>query len=361
MNWFRKKSAPPAEETKNFALEWPAVLPEKIEAEKPLLFVSDLPLSQTAVTAILNAPNLRLQRVSRQLVVIGPQMDGVARELLLRENGRWIQAKDLPGQPLSALLTDIANFCETEVYSEEFGYGMEPPAERQSKIVMPGIPWRTWDALTFGCAKLIRANATGTRVQVNDRLSRRRIDAMLAALQREMDVTREAELRAGLEQRIRRLGGTAKWNAPASDEPTDAIIVSTRLASRFFTNDPERLESVLKNPRVLLFNLPLTEFEPLIPSLEYFATNNLSALIVAPRISAMALAGLVVNKLRGIAQIAAVTPQGDVANALAQLSAATRASVVESCTGSARETFDALILGSALEVRAGLNRCVVRT
>ena len=358
MNWFGKEAAKPAEATKDFVLPWPAVWPEKFEGKEPALLLTDALLSPVAVADILNS--LASPRANRPLVFIVPHIADTARELLGREKCFWIQAQKLPGQPLSELLTDISWFCEAEVLSAEHGWGMKPPVERKGPIVMPGIPWKGIHWPATGKATLLRATADGMWLQAGDSLLPRRIERALAALQPELDVTGDAQLRSGLEQRIRRFGGVAKSGAPTLSEPTDAMSISTRLASRYFITDPALLESVLTSPRVLLFSFPLTDFEPLIPALEHFATNNLSFLVVAPGISGAALAGLVVNKLRGIIQCAAAIPQGEATNVLAQLSAVTRAQVLGPGTLSAERPLDPVVSGSAPEVRVGLSRCVIR-
>jgi chaperonin GroEL len=80
--------------------------------------------------------------------------------------------------------------------------------------------------------------------------------------------------------------------------------------SPYFVTDPEKMESVLEDPLIFLFEKKLSSVKDLIPLLEQAAKSHQPLLIVAEDVEAEALATLVVNKLRGVLACAAVKAPG---------------------------------------------------
>src|SRR5688572_18201248 len=80
--------------------------------------------------------------------------------------------------------------------------------------------------------------------------------------------------------------------------------------SPYFVTDPERMEVVLENPAILLYDKKISSFKHLLPVLEQVATAGRPLLIIAEDLDGEALATLVVNKLRGTLQAAAVKAPG---------------------------------------------------
>ena len=80
--------------------------------------------------------------------------------------------------------------------------------------------------------------------------------------------------------------------------------------SPYFVTDAERMEAVLDNPYILLHEKKLSHLEELLPVLEQIAHAGAPLLIIAEDIEGEALATLVVNKLRGTLQCAAVKAPG---------------------------------------------------
>ncbi len=80
--------------------------------------------------------------------------------------------------------------------------------------------------------------------------------------------------------------------------------------SPYFVTDAERMETVLENAYVLLHDKKISAMRDLVPILEKIAQMGRPFLIVAEDIDGEALATLVVNKLRGTIQGAAVKAPG---------------------------------------------------
>src|SRR6188472_3403646 len=80
--------------------------------------------------------------------------------------------------------------------------------------------------------------------------------------------------------------------------------------SPYFVTDPERMEVVLDNPVILIHEKKISAMKDLLPILELVARAGRPLLIVAEDIEGEALATLVVNKLRGTLQVAAVKAPG---------------------------------------------------
>ena len=80
--------------------------------------------------------------------------------------------------------------------------------------------------------------------------------------------------------------------------------------SAYFVTDPERMEVILENPFILIHEKKISAMKDLLPVLEQVARLSRPLLIIAEDIEGEALATLVVNKLRGTLQAAAVKAPG---------------------------------------------------
>jgi chaperonin GroEL len=80
--------------------------------------------------------------------------------------------------------------------------------------------------------------------------------------------------------------------------------------SPYFVTDAERMEVVLENPILLIHEKKISSMKDLLPVLEQVARMGRPLLIVAEDVEGEALATLVVNKLRGTLQAAAVKAPG---------------------------------------------------
>jgi chaperonin GroEL len=80
--------------------------------------------------------------------------------------------------------------------------------------------------------------------------------------------------------------------------------------SPYFITDPDRMECVLEDVRILIYEKKISSMKDLLPLLEQTAKMGKPLLIIAEDIEGEALATLVVNKLRGTLQCAAVKAPG---------------------------------------------------
>jgi len=80
--------------------------------------------------------------------------------------------------------------------------------------------------------------------------------------------------------------------------------------SPYFVTDTERMEAALDHPYILLFEKKIANMRDLLPVLEAVARTGKPLLIIAEDIEGEALATLVVNKVRGVVNVAAVKAPG---------------------------------------------------
>jgi chaperonin GroEL len=80
--------------------------------------------------------------------------------------------------------------------------------------------------------------------------------------------------------------------------------------SPYFVTDTEKMDAVLENPYILIYDKKISTMKDLLPVLEAIVQTGRPLLIIAEDVEGEALATLVVNKLRGSLRIAAVKAPG---------------------------------------------------
>ncbi|MEO0408525.1 MAG: chaperonin GroEL, partial [Cyanobacteria bacterium P01_A01_bin.135] len=93
-------------------------------------------------------------------------------------------------------------------------------------------------------------------------------------------------------------------------EVTEGMRFDKGYISPYFATDTERMEAVLDEPFILLTDKKIALVQDLVPVLEQVARAGRPLMIIAEDIEKEALATLVVNRLRGVLNVAAVKAPG---------------------------------------------------
>jgi len=80
--------------------------------------------------------------------------------------------------------------------------------------------------------------------------------------------------------------------------------------SPYFVTNPDDMEAVLENPKILIHDKKISSMKDLLPILEKVAQTGSALLIISEEVEGEALATLVVNKLRGTLKVCAVKAPG---------------------------------------------------
>jgi chaperonin GroEL len=80
--------------------------------------------------------------------------------------------------------------------------------------------------------------------------------------------------------------------------------------SPYFVTDPEKMEAVLENPLILIYEGKIGSLKDFLPLLEQIAKQGAPLLVIAEDVEGEALATLVVNRLRGVFANVAVKAPG---------------------------------------------------
>ncbi len=93
-------------------------------------------------------------------------------------------------------------------------------------------------------------------------------------------------------------------------EVTEGMQFDRGYLSPYFVTDPEKMEAVLENPFILIYEKKINNIKELLPVLEKVVQTNRPLLIIAEDVEGEALATLVVNNLKGVLRVAAVKAPG---------------------------------------------------
>ncbi len=132
--------------------------------------------------------------------------------------------------------------------------------------------------------------------------------------------------------------------------------------SPYFVTDPENMEVVLDKPYILIHEKKISSMKDLLPILEKVAQLSKPLLIIAEDIEGEALATLVVNKMRGMLQVAAVKAPGygDRRKAmLGDIAILTGGKAITEDLGIKLENITLDDLGSAVSVRIDKDNTIV--
>ena len=136
-------------------------------------------------------------------------------------------------------------------------------------------------------------------------------------------------------------------------ELTEGMNFDKGFISGYFVTDAERMEAVLDDPYVLLVDGKVSSLKELLPVLEKVQQTGRSLLVIAEDVDGEALAGLVVNKIRGTFKSVAVKAPGfgDRRKAiLDDIAVLTGGQVISETVGLSLDTADLELLGRARTV-----------
>ncbi|MEA3223213.1 MAG: chaperonin GroEL [Thermodesulfobacteriota bacterium] len=123
--------------------------------------------------------------------------------------------------------------------------------------------------------------------------------------------------------------------------------------SPYFVTDAERLETVMEDPYILIYDKKISNMRDIVPVLEQIAKEGRSLVILSEDVEGEALATLVVNKLRGTLKCAAVKAPGfgDRRKAMLEdIAILTEGSVISEDLGRKLESVTVVDLGKAKKV-----------
>ncbi|TXL62217.1 chaperonin GroEL [Aeromicrobium terrae] len=123
--------------------------------------------------------------------------------------------------------------------------------------------------------------------------------------------------------------------------------------SGYFVTDPERMETVLEDPYILIVNSKISSVKDLVPVLEKVMQSGKPLVIIAEDVEGEALATLIVNKMRGTFKSVAIKAPGfgDRRKAmLADIAILTGGEVISEEVGLKLENADISLLGTARKV-----------
>ncbi len=136
-------------------------------------------------------------------------------------------------------------------------------------------------------------------------------------------------------------------------ELTEGMRFDKGYISPYFVTDPERMETVLDDPYVLLVSGKISSVKDLLPLLEKVMQSNKPLMILSEDVEGEALATLVVNKIRGIFKSVAVKAPGfgDRRKAMLEdMAILTGGEVISEEVGLKLENADLSLLGKARKV-----------
>ena len=132
--------------------------------------------------------------------------------------------------------------------------------------------------------------------------------------------------------------------------------------SAYFVTNPEKMEVLLESPAILIYDKKINSMKDILHILEKIAKQGKSLLIIAEDIEGEALATLVVNKMRGSLNVAAVKAPGfgDRRKAMLEdIAILTNGKLVSEDFGVKLENISFDYLGSAKNVKITKDNCTI--
>ncbi len=132
--------------------------------------------------------------------------------------------------------------------------------------------------------------------------------------------------------------------------------------SPYMSTDTEKMEAVLEDPRILLFDKTISSMKDFLPLLEAVVKENKPLLIIAEDVEGEALATTVLNIIRGTLKVCAVKAPGfgdERKEMMEDIAAVTGAKVISEEKGMKLENTTLADLGSARKVRVNKEKTII--
>ena len=145
-------------------------------------------------------------------------------------------------------------------------------------------------------------------------------------------------------------------------ELTEGMRFDKGYISPYFVTDPERMEAVLDDPYVLIANSKVSSLKDLLPVLEKVMQSGKPLLVISEDVDGEALAGLIVNKIRGTFKSVAVKAPGfgDRRKAmLTDIASLTGGQVIAEEVGRKLDAVTLELLGRARSVLVTKDECTI--
>ena len=145
-------------------------------------------------------------------------------------------------------------------------------------------------------------------------------------------------------------------------ELTEGMRFDKGYISAYFVTDAERMEAVLEDPYILIANSKIASLKDLLPVLEKVVQSGKSLLVIAEDVEGEALAGLIVNKLKGTFKSVAVKAPGfgDRRKAmLTDIAVLTGGQVISEEVGLKLDAVTLDLMGKARAVRVTKDECTI--
>ena len=145
-------------------------------------------------------------------------------------------------------------------------------------------------------------------------------------------------------------------------ELADGMQFDKGYVSPYFVNNPQEMKCILEDALILIFEKKVSSLRDLIPVLEQTSQTGRPLLIIAEDVEGEALAALVVNKLRGVLNVAAVKAPGfgDRRKAmLGDIAVLTGGTLISEDLGIKLESVQVSHLGSAKTIEITKDSCTI--
>ena len=278
------------------------------------------------------AKQLKYDQEARQAILNGVEKLSRAVKVTLGPRGRNVILEKKWGSP--TITKDGVTVAKEVEFSDKF--------ENAAAMMLREVASKTSDVAGDGTttatllAEIIyREGLRNVTAGANPMSLKRGIDKAVAAVVKEMktlshdiktseEITQVASISANNDMEIGKIiadamekvgkDGTISVEEAKSMETTLDVVEGMQFdrgyLSPYFVTDPEAMECILEKAYILIHEKKISSIKDLLPLLERIAQLGKPLLIIAEDVDGEALATLVVNKLRGMLQIAAVKAPG---------------------------------------------------